>query len=70
MVRRPSAVPDHPDQIVRWADLRLAYSQASYALGGDGWFYGALRDGDDELRRSDLGRLIGALLAREPGDGQ
>lgn len=31
---------------------------------------GALRDGDDELGRSDLGRLIGALLAMKPGDGQ
>ena len=70
MVTRSFAVPDHPDQVVRWADLRLDYPQASYALGGDGWFYGALRDGDGELRRSDLGRLIGALLAREPGDGQ
>lgn len=70
MVTRPSAVPDHLDQVARWADLTLAYPQASYALGGDGWFYGTLRDGDDELRRSDLDRLIGALLAREPGDGQ
>jgi hypothetical protein len=70
MVTRPSAGPDHPDQVVRWADLRLAYPQASYALDGDGWFCGALRGGDDDLRRSDLGRLIGALLAREPGDGQ
>jgi hypothetical protein len=70
MVTRPSAVPDHTDQVARWAELRLAYPQASYTLGGDGWFYGAFRDGDDELRRSDLGRLIGALLARESGEGQ
>ena len=70
MVTRPTAVPDHPDQVARWAELKLAYPQAGYALGGDGWFYGVLRDEDDELRRSDLGRLIGALLARESGEGQ
>lgn len=57
-----------PDQVARWEQVRFQYPQASYVLGGDGWFYGALRDEDTELRRSDLGRLIGALLAREPGE--
>ena len=52
------------DQVARWERLRATYPQACYSVD-DGWFYGALRDEDNVLRRSDLGRLIDSLLARE-----
>ena len=51
------------DQVARWEELKAGYPQASYATYA-GWVYGALRDEDDVLRRSSLGRLIDALLAR------
>jgi hypothetical protein len=53
-----------PDQVARWEELRATYPQACYTTS-DGWFFGALRDEDNVMRRSDLGRLIDALLARE-----
>ena len=54
-----------PDQVARWEQLRFQYPQAAYAAGGDGWWYGALRDEDQELRASSLERLIDQLLGRE-----
>jgi hypothetical protein len=60
--RGPSAVPD---QVARWEQLRFQYPQASYTADADGWWYGALRDEDQELRASSLERLIDQLLGRE-----
>ena len=54
-----------PDQVARWEQLRFQYPQASYAADGDGWWYGALRDEDQELRASSLEGLIDQLLGRE-----
>jgi hypothetical protein len=56
-------VPEYPDQVARWDELKFTYPQASYATH-DGWFYGALRDEDTPLRESSLERLIDALIKR------
>ena len=62
------SVPDYPDQVARWDELKFTYPQASYATH-DGWFYGALRDDDQPMRASSLERLIDKLLAREEAAG-
>lgn len=52
------------DNVARWRDEVLpAYPGASFSYQG-GQFRGTLRDDDEPLRHTDLGRLIDALLAR------
>jgi hypothetical protein len=53
------------DQVARWEALRATWPEASYAVDGGGWFYGALRDADDVLRSATLENLIDRLTARE-----
>ena len=53
------------DQMARWRTLKFQFPQAAWSLGGDGWYYGALRDEDTELRRATLGALIDALAERD-----
>jgi hypothetical protein len=64
--RRLIAVSDLlGDNVKRWHEEILPeYPQARYTADA-GFFYGALRDEDDVMRRSSLGLLIDALLARE-----
>ena len=52
-----------PDNVARWQALLADFPQASFSFRAP-WFYGSLREDDVPLRRSDLGRLIDALLAR------
>jgi hypothetical protein len=57
---------DPYDNVARWRTLAFQYPQAVYTFK-DGWFTGALRDEDDVMRATDLGRLIDRLMARENG---
>ena len=52
------------DNVARFQRLQAEYPQATFTFTGP-WFYGALRDADEVLRNSSLGRLIDCLLARE-----
>jgi hypothetical protein len=54
-----------PDNVARWQEQIVPkWPQASFSFKAP-WFYGSLREGDGVIRRSDLGRLISALLDRE-----
>jgi hypothetical protein len=57
------------DHVARWEQLRDTYPEAVYTFGAP-WFYGALREADDIMRASSLGRLIDSLLARERETGK
>ena len=49
----------------RWQEeIVPAYPAASFSFQSP-WFYGALRDDDETMHASDLGRLIDMLLERE-----
>ena len=64
--RRPDLHAVFPaDQVARWDALRATYPEASYAVDGGGWFYGALRNADDVLKSASLERLIDRLTDRE-----